>query len=398
MNVLAAALLTSLASAPLPAESAVRLVPFQCTGISDVELRPLLKVELRARLIDEPVPASAADFLLVSIACDGDTANIVSVPQAAGSPARRQIRLGSLSPDARPRTLAVAVAELLRGPPPPEAQVASQAMPPAPPSIARADDEVPEIAASAPARLDLIEPAILMPLTAVRRAGVRTRAGSTYVPDGMLLGAPNYYVFAVEPFVELPIGRSAVASFTVPVTGTEGPGVSSWGSLGNLTAALRYASGDGVRFGVGAALSVNVGDVPEAQAMSNLFEIDRYRDATESLRLQADALWRSGKLYLQGEIAVMALADSHVVGALLRPGISGGASLSRATVGAEYLLLADPANHYLSFSNNRVVQALIVGTRWKASDMATLGLSLYLALDQGPNLGAATTFSTAWTF
>jgi hypothetical protein len=248
-----------------------------------------------------------------------------------------------------------------------------------------------------PARLELVEPAILMPLTTARRTGVRTRAGSTYVPDGMPLGAPNYYVFGIEPFVELPLGRSTVASFTVPVTGTEGPGVSSWGRAGNLTAGLRYASGEGLRVGVGAALSVNVADVPEAQAMSNLFEIDRYRDATESLRLQADGLWRSGKLYLQGEIAVMVLADAHVFGTLLRPGLAGGVSLSRVTFGAEYLLLADPGNHYFRF-NSRVVQALIVGTRWKASGSATLGLSLYLALDQAPNLGAAATFSTAWTF
>ncbi len=98
MNALAAVLVTSLASAPPPApEPAVRLVPFQCAGISDVELRPLLKVELRDRLIDEPTPA-AADFILVSIACDVDTANIVSVPQAAGSPVRRRTPTGHREP------------------------------------------------------------------------------------------------------------------------------------------------------------------------------------------------------------------------------------------------------------------------------------------------------------
>ncbi len=303
-----------------------------------------------------------------------------------------------MSPDARPRNLAVAVAELLRAPPGIEAEVAPETPRPAFPSVDRADDEDTVNAAAAPARLELVEPAILMPLTTARRTGVRTRAGSTYVPEGMLLGgAPNYYVFGIEPFVELPIGRSAVASFTVPVTGTEGPGVSSWGRLGNLTAALRYASGEGLRVGVGAALSVNVADVPEAQAMSNLFELDRYRDATESLRLQADALWRSGKLYLQGEVAVLVLVDEHVSGALLRPGISAGISLSRVTFGAEYLVLADPGNHYFRV-NDRVVQALIVGTRLKASATATLGLSLYAALDQALNVGSAGTFSTAWTF
>ena len=245
MNALAAALLTSLASAPPPAEPAVRLVPFQCAGISDVELRPLLKVELRDRLIEETAPA-AADFLLVSISCDGDTANIVSVPQAAGSPVRRQLRLATVSPDARPRNLAVAVAGAVAGAAWDRREVAPETPRPAFPSVDRADDEDPVNAAAAPARLELVEPAILMPLTTARRTGVRTRAGSTYVPDGMLLGgAPNYYVFGIEPFVELPIGRSAVATFTVPVTGTEGPGVSSWGRLGNLTAALRYASAKG---------------------------------------------------------------------------------------------------------------------------------------------------------
>jgi hypothetical protein len=109
-------------SGPLP----VRLAPVTCPGFPDADVRAALQVELRDRLIPETAP-SPPDFALVSVACAGSDADLLIVRQATGTPVRRRVPLGEVVPDARPRAVAIAVAELLRvdlarnaPPPPPE--------------------------------------------------------------------------------------------------------------------------------------------------------------------------------------------------------------------------------------------------------------------------------------
>jgi hypothetical protein len=76
-------------------------------------VRAALKVELGGRLLatDAPPPAK---FVLASVGCVGDNVELLIVRQDAGSPARREVPLTSLAADARPRAVAIAIAELLR--------------------------------------------------------------------------------------------------------------------------------------------------------------------------------------------------------------------------------------------------------------------------------------------
>ncbi|MFL5307976.1 MAG: hypothetical protein ACJ8F1_22355, partial [Polyangia bacterium] len=95
----------------------------------DANVRAALRVEIRDRLVPETAPAPG-DFALVSVACAGDDAELLIVRQAAGSPVRRLVPLRDVAPDARPRAVAIAVAELLRvdlarnEPPPPPVPLA----------------------------------------------------------------------------------------------------------------------------------------------------------------------------------------------------------------------------------------------------------------------------------
>ena len=66
--------------------------------------------------------------------------------------------------------------------------------------------------------------------------------------------------------------------------------------------------------------------------------------------------------------------------------------MSNATVGVEYVVLSDVFDDDFA-TNNHFVQALIVGTRLRLSTAASLGVHLRIALDEGPNLGAAGTVS-----
>jgi hypothetical protein len=83
-----------------------------------------LRVEIRDRLVPEAAPAPP-DFALVSVACAGDDAELLIVRQGVGAPVRRLVPLRDVVPDARPRAVAIAIAELLRvdlarnEPPPP---------------------------------------------------------------------------------------------------------------------------------------------------------------------------------------------------------------------------------------------------------------------------------------
>lgn len=91
----------------------VRLAPVSCQGLTDAALRAALRVELRDRLVVEAPPAPA-DFALVSVACAGDRVDLLIVRQESGAPVRRQVPTADVAPDARPRAVAIAIAELLR--------------------------------------------------------------------------------------------------------------------------------------------------------------------------------------------------------------------------------------------------------------------------------------------
>lgn len=105
--------LTALASAPPAAAPAVRLAPIRCEALSDDNVRTALKVELRERLLDEAA-APPEDFVLISVACESDHANLLAVRQGAGTPVRRMVVLDGVAPEARTRATALAIAELLR--------------------------------------------------------------------------------------------------------------------------------------------------------------------------------------------------------------------------------------------------------------------------------------------
>jgi len=139
-----AALLMTAAGVAPGAALPVRLAPVTCPAFTDVALRAALRVEVRDRLMAEAAPAPA-DFALVSVACVGDDASLLIVRQGGGTPARRQVPLSEVVTDARPRAVAIAVAELLRvdlarNEPPPTAaaalQTASSTIAPARPAMA----------------------------------------------------------------------------------------------------------------------------------------------------------------------------------------------------------------------------------------------------------------------
>jgi hypothetical protein len=118
------ALLIAAAGAAPAGAPPVRLAPVTCPGFPDADVRAALRVELRDRLVAETAPAPP-DFALVSVACAGDDADLMIVHQGSGAPVRRRVPLSAAAPAARPRTVALAIAELLRvdlarnEPPPP---------------------------------------------------------------------------------------------------------------------------------------------------------------------------------------------------------------------------------------------------------------------------------------
>ena len=91
----------------------VRLAPVTCPGFPDAGVRAALAVEIRDRLVAEATP-TPPDFALVSVACARDDAELLIVRQGSGVPVRRQVPLAAVAPDARPRAMAIAIAELLR--------------------------------------------------------------------------------------------------------------------------------------------------------------------------------------------------------------------------------------------------------------------------------------------
>jgi len=95
------------------AEPSVRLAPVLCPALSDVDVRGALKVELRGRLLADDA-RSPEDFVLVSVSCAGEKVSLLAVRQGAGTPARREVPTASLAAEARPRAIAIAIAELLR--------------------------------------------------------------------------------------------------------------------------------------------------------------------------------------------------------------------------------------------------------------------------------------------
>jgi hypothetical protein len=105
--------LTALADTSQAAAPAVRLAPIRCETLSDDNIRTALKVELRDRLLDEAA-TPPEDFVLISVSCESDHANLLAVRQGAGTPVRRLVMLDGVAPEARPRATALAIAELLR--------------------------------------------------------------------------------------------------------------------------------------------------------------------------------------------------------------------------------------------------------------------------------------------
>ena len=111
------ALLMAAAGAARADAPPVRLAPVTCPGFPDADVRAALRVEIRDRLVPETAPAPP-DFALVSVACHGDDADLLAdlliVRQGSGGPVRRRVPLAAAAPAARPRTVALAIAELLR--------------------------------------------------------------------------------------------------------------------------------------------------------------------------------------------------------------------------------------------------------------------------------------------
>ncbi len=91
----------------------VRLAPILCPALSDADVRAALGVEIRGRLLGVGV-VPATDFLVVSVSCTAENVDLLAVRQGAGSPVRREVPMVGLAADARPRAVAVAIAELLR--------------------------------------------------------------------------------------------------------------------------------------------------------------------------------------------------------------------------------------------------------------------------------------------
>lgn len=395
-------ILISDAGAALP----VRLAPVECSWLADADLRALLKVELRERFVDRGASA-AGDVLLVSVDCDARGARILAVRQDEGPPLRRRLAMAGPSAPARERQVAVAIAELLRETPMMEAAVPEPASPPPSPSLpplAPAPAGVVAKDADDPdegplTRLDLAEPLLMMPLAEATRIGFRTRGAHIELPGE--IPQQKFYVLSVEPLLDLAVGRGVVATFSVPVAWATGSGQERGGELANLTAGLRYVTGGKVRLGASAALSLNVGDTFVAHGESNLFELDRFRDDTYSLRVGTSALWRSGRLSVQGELAALFLADDPGLGTLMRGGIGAGMGFgsgrSSTVLGIEYLVITDLFERYFRYGD-RFVQTLVGGGRWAVSSQATLGLHLQIALDQGENLQPAGVFSFARAF
>jgi hypothetical protein len=138
---LAIVLMSSLLALEGAAEP-VRLVPFQCAGVSDGDVRGPLRVELRDQLLEgsAPTPATAA---VVAVTCS-HTDLLLSVAMAGRtSPPVRRLALGEVRPEVRPRAIALSIVELLRGAPPavdhhePAAPAPMLAAPPPPPSTWR---------------------------------------------------------------------------------------------------------------------------------------------------------------------------------------------------------------------------------------------------------------------
>jgi hypothetical protein len=98
---------------PPPLPPPVRLAPVRCADLPDATVRAPLRVELGERLLDDSAP-ERPDFLLVSIACNGSDATVLAVRQNdSGAPRRRLVPLAGVAPEARPRELALAAAELI---------------------------------------------------------------------------------------------------------------------------------------------------------------------------------------------------------------------------------------------------------------------------------------------
>jgi hypothetical protein len=112
----------------------VQLLPFRCPELTDGDVRPPLTVELRERLLAEGAPLPP-DVVTVSAICKG--ADVVLTASRPGfvSPPLRHIPLSNVQDAARPRAVALTIAELVRavrrdggpptatvnGPPPPPA-------------------------------------------------------------------------------------------------------------------------------------------------------------------------------------------------------------------------------------------------------------------------------------
>ena len=98
-------------SAELPPP--VELVPFDCAAVTDPEVRPALAVELRGRLLDEagPVPSGV---VAVSASCRGSDLILAAASPGRVGPPLRLLSLAGVAENARPRAVALAMAELVR--------------------------------------------------------------------------------------------------------------------------------------------------------------------------------------------------------------------------------------------------------------------------------------------
>ncbi len=92
------------------ADDAVALEVDDCAGVSGASVRALVALEVAPSAL---LPSSARAATRGGLECRGDTARIFVESDRRATPLRLEIRLLDLAPQARPRFLALAIAELI---------------------------------------------------------------------------------------------------------------------------------------------------------------------------------------------------------------------------------------------------------------------------------------------
>lgn len=97
---------------PTAAVDAIRLELAGCEGVSGARVRELVALEVAPRAVLDPASEDPA-ATHARLSCQAEVALIEVAERARGTPLRLEISLGELASSARPRSLALAVAELI---------------------------------------------------------------------------------------------------------------------------------------------------------------------------------------------------------------------------------------------------------------------------------------------